>query len=131
MYSFTSPLAIIKGSIYYTDNYEQIVRSQIMDALTTNQGERVMHPDWGCNIQSMLYDPSSALERQDTAAYIRDRLIHMVPRALITGVSVRTDLSDHSVVYIDVQYKSSSYPPSSNVTVGMSTTSTSSGAAAA
>lgn len=129
MLAFVSPLAIEKGHISYTDNYEKIVRAQIIDALTTNQGERVMHPDWGCNIRGMLYDPSSELERQDTAAYIRDRLIHMVPRAIITGVSVNTVMGEPNVVYIDVRYKSSSYSPASTVTVGLDTASSASGAA--
>lgn len=128
MLAFVSPLSLEKGYISYTDNYEKIVRSQIIDALTTNQGERLMHPDWGCNIRALLYDPSSELERQDTASYIRDRLIHMVPRAIITGVTVGTALGEPSVVYIDVRYKASSYSPVSTVTVGLDTASSASGA---
>lgn len=129
MLAFVSPLSLQTGYISYTDSYERIVRSQIIDALVTNQGERIMHPDWGCNIRSMLYDPSSELERQDTAAYIRDRLIHLIPRAIITGVSVNASPGERNVVYIDVKYKVSSYSPASTVTVGLDTASSASGAA--
>ena len=138
MIAFTSPITVQKGSVAYTDNYERIVRSQIVDALTTNQGERLMRPDWGCNIRAMLFDPTSALERQDTASYIRDRLIHMVPRAIITGVSVSNSNGDprsinfgeNNVLYIDVHYKSSSYSPASSVTVGMDIASATTGTGA-
>lgn len=129
MVAFTSPLSINKGSVSYTDSYEQIVRGHIVAALTTNRGERVMHPDWGCDILSMLFDPSSELERQDTASYIQDRLIQMVPRAIILGVKVSVGKGEPNVVYIEVIYKSSSYSPASTVAVGLDTSSPSSGAA--
>lgn len=127
--AFTSPLLLVNGHISYTDNYEKIVRGQILDALVTNRGERIMHPDWGCDIRRMLFDPSSELERQDTASYIRDRLIHMVPRAIITGVTVKTAMGEPNVIVIDVKYRSSSYSPVSTVSVGLDTASSASGAA--
>jgi len=83
-----------------------------------------MHPDWGCNIQSVLYDPSSALERHDTAAYIRDRLIHLVPIALIKNVSVTSSDKEPNVVHIDVSYKASSYSTDSSVSVALNMSNT-------
>ena len=78
-----------------------------------------MNPDWGCNIQAVLYDPSSALERFDTASYIRDRLIHMVPRAIIKSVKVDVADSEPNVVYIEILYKSSSYSPEASIAVNL------------
>lgn len=110
------------GSVASTDNYDRIVRNQVIDALTTNQKERVMHPDWGCDIQSMLFDPSDELDRQDTASRVRDRLIQFVPRSFIKSANVQ--LGDTpNLVYIDIAYKASSYSPVSTVSVGLDTTS--------
>jgi phage baseplate assembly protein W len=119
MKAFDIPLSISNGTLTMTDNYDRIVRNQVIDALTTNQGERVMHPDWGCDIQSVLFDPSDMLERQDTAAYVRDRLVQFVPRSFIKSVKVDVPDSEPNVVFIDVHYKSSSYMPESSVTVGL------------
>lgn len=127
MIAFSVPLHLTQGNPSITENYDKIVRDQLIDALATNQGERVMHPDWGCDIQSMLYDPSSALERQDTAAYIRDRLTHLVPRAIIKSVMVDVAIGKPNVVYIDVKYKTSSYSPESSVSVALDTTTTAGG----
>lgn len=130
MIAYTNPLSILNGSIRTTDSYDKIVRDQLVDAITTNQGERVMHPDWGCDIQSVLYDPSSSLERQDTASYIRDRLIHMVPRALIRSVTVDVSDAEPNIVYIDIKYRTSSYTPESSVSVALDTTNTATGGVA-
>jgi len=121
MKTFDVPFSIVNGSIAYTDNYDRIVRNQVIDALTTNQGERVMHPDWGCDVQSVLFDPSDTLERQDTAAYVRDRLVQFVPRSFIKSVAVNASDAEPNVVFIDVKYKASSYSPESSITVGLDT----------
>lgn len=121
MKAFDIPLRIVNGTIHHTEDYDRIVRNQVIDALTTNSGERVMHPDWGCDVQALLFDPSDALERQDTASYVRDRLIQFVPRSFIREVSVDVSDAEPNVVLIDIQYKSSSYMPTSNVTVGLDT----------
>lgn len=123
MLAFRSPLQILNGSMAATSNYDDIVRGQLLDALTTNQGERVMHPTWGCNIQQRLYDPASSLERNDVAAQIRNLLVHMVPRALILSVSVQVSDEEPNKVYIDLVYKASSYSPASSMSVAVDTTS--------
>lgn len=131
MKAFDVPLSIKNGTIAYTDNYDSIVKNQVIDALTTNQGERVMHPDWGCDIQSVLFDPSDMLERQDTAAYVRDRLVQFVPRSFIKSVLVDVSPSERNVVFIDIKYKASSYSPESSVTVGLDMSTKSTGSTSA
>lgn len=127
MIAFRNPLSITSGTLGSTEDYDKIVRDQLVDALATNQGERVMRPEWGCNIQGVLFDPSSSLERMDTAAYLRDRLVHLVPRALIRSVLVDVSEAEPNVVYIDIRYKTSSFSPESSVSVALDTTSTASG----
>ena len=80
-----------------------------------------MRPDWGCDIQSILFDPSDSLERSDAASYVRDRLTHLVPRALIMSVEVKAADGQPSLVYIDVKYKTSNYSPASTLSVEMNT----------
>jgi phage baseplate assembly protein W len=119
MKAFSTPMRVTAGAISETTDYDKIVRGQVIDAVTTNQGERVMNPEWGCDIQAMLFDPSSLLERNDTAAYVRDRLIHFLPRAYIRSVSVDASDSEPNIVYIEVTYKPSAYAPESTVSVGL------------
>lgn len=121
MEALAIPLTFKSGAIASTTNYDVIVRQQLIDALTTNQGERVMRPDWGCDIQAILFDPSDSLERSDAASYIRDRLTNLVPRALVMAVEVKVADTQPNLVYIDVQYKTSNYSPATTLSVEMNT----------
>lgn len=103
-----------QGKIKECTSYPDVVRGQIIDALMTNSGERVYRPRYGCDIQSMVFDPSQELERIDAASMIQTRLTQMVPRANIVSVELR---HEQSSVYIDVKYRSSPYTPANTVTV--------------
>lgn len=109
MKAFTTPLSIKDGALSSTTDYDEVVRCQVIDALTTNHGERVMYPEWGCNIQSMLFNPSDELVRTDTAAYIKDRLAQFVPRAFVRSVSIQVSPNERNLVFITVEFKASQY----------------------
>ena len=54
MRAFTCPLNILNGTLASTTSYDKIVRDQLINALTTNQGERVTHrpgaaTSWACS----------------------------------------------------------------------------------
>jgi hypothetical protein len=125
--AFSVPFSIENGTISFTNDYDKIVRDQVIDAVTTNQGERIMHPDWGCDIQSVLFDPSDELERKDTASYVKERLVNFVPKAFINHVNVNVADSKPNTVYVDISYKSSSYSPTTSVMVGLDIATTASG----
>lgn len=119
MKAFPTPFGVNNGAVMTTDDYDMIVRCQVIDALTTNQGERVMFPDWGCNIQSVLFNPSDALERADAAAYLKTRLQSLVPRSFIKSVQVDVFDNEQNVVYIKIQYKASRYAQLTDLNVQM------------
>lgn len=121
MKAFSIPFNLTSGTVQDTSDYDTLVRQQLIDALVTNQGERVMRPDWGCDIQAVLFDPSDSLERSDAASYIRDRLTNLVPRALVMAVDVKSSATQPSLVYIDVRYKTSNYSSASTLSVEMDT----------
>jgi uncharacterized protein len=97
------------GSIASTVDYNQIVRAQVIDALMTNLGERVMRPNYGCDIQSALFDPSDELVRRDAASYVRDRLQGYVPRCIVRSVKVELQEDRPFIVLITVVYKSAPF----------------------
>ncbi len=119
MRAFPTPFSVLNGAITSTEDYDVIVKCQVIDALTTNQGERVMFPDWGCNVQSALFNPSDFLERADTASTLKSRLQSLVPRALIESVTLQVGDTDPNTVYIGVQYRASRYAPVTDLTVQM------------
>ena len=89
MKAIRSPFQItMSGGVAKSRGYNDIVRGQIIDALMTNQGERVMRPRHGCDILASVFDPSDELVRRDAASFIKQRLTQFVQRALITKVTV-------------------------------------------
>ena len=78
--------------------YDEVVRGQVIDALMTNQGERVFRPRYGCDIQSALFDPRDELVRRDAAAIIRKRLEDFVPRCIVRNITVEAPVDQHGAL---------------------------------
>lgn len=89
-----------------TDNYYEIVRGQVIDALMTNQGERVYRPRYGCDVQAALFDPRDELVRHDAASILKRRLESFVPRCIVRKVEIFAPDAD-STLYVNVTYRPS------------------------
>jgi phage baseplate assembly protein W len=76
------------GLVVQCPSYEDVVRSQVIDALMTNMGERVFRARYGCDVQSSLFDPTDELVRRDAAGMIRSRLEQLVPRCIVRDIAV-------------------------------------------
>lgn len=105
------------GGLSLTSNYARIVRAQLVDTLMTNYRERVMRPDYGSDIQSLLFDPSDELRRDDTAEVLRERLTYAVPRAIIDRVEINSSPTEEGVVFVSVSYRVNSYSDPETLTV--------------
>lgn len=104
------PFAIANGrSLQITSSYDDVVRGQVVDALMTNQGDRVFRAEYGCDVQAALFDPSDALVRADAANYIKERLQRYVPRCVVNSVVVESPDTEPGVIYISVVYRTSVY----------------------
>ena len=103
------PFRVKSGSLATTNDYQRIVRAQVIDAVTTNYRERVMRPEYGADIQSLLFDPADELRRSDASSVISARIMQMVPKVTVVGVSIEPDKNDRNVVYINIGYKASDY----------------------
>ena len=120
MKAFLYPFSMSPNrAIATTVTYSQIVRGQVIDALMTNQGERVMRPLYGCDIQAALFDPQDELVRHDAAIIIKERLSALVPRAFIISVEVRTG-GANATVEIRINYRSAPYELPQEIVVPVS-----------
>jgi phage baseplate assembly protein W len=115
-----------RGEFAITFNYARLVRSQVIDAVMTNLGERVMRPRYGCDFQAALFDPSDELVRRDAASSIRARLEQLVPRAIVRNVTVEVpDITTQTVfsaaepgmVIITILYRPSLYDTDTTLAV--------------
>ena len=61
----------------------------------------IMRPDYGADIQSLLFDGADSLVRADVAATVKERLSILVPRATIKSVTLITEPTELSIRGID------------------------------
>lgn len=114
------PFRFDSGSLALTSDYSRVVRAQVIDTLMTNFRERIMRPDYGSDIQSLLFDPSDELRRDDTASIIKERLAYAVPRAIIEEVGIAPDAQQPYLVYVTVVYRVNSFSEPETLTVPVS-----------
>ena len=108
MRAIAFPFRFVSGNIAATSTYDEVVRGHIIDALMTNQGERVMRPRYGCDIQAALFDPRDELARRDAAGTIQTRLEMFAPRVFV--VSIRIELPPGTTrVDVIIVYRASQF----------------------
>lgn len=85
--------------------YEQNIKESIYLIIMTKKGERVMRPDFGCDIHSFMFDTMdfNTLTRMEQG--VREALIRWEPRIHDIEVEVRDDVKDNNAVQIDVKYR--------------------------
>jgi phage baseplate assembly protein W len=97
------------GSFAVTSDYRRVVRNQLVDALMTNFGERLMQPKHGVDVQSRLFQLSDELKRADTAGVIARRIEALVDKVVVIGVEIELTPQKDGPVWIKVSYKPSEY----------------------
>ena len=84
-----------------TSNVEDINRS-LEILLSTTQGERSMHPEYGLNMERMLFEPLDLTLRTYMQELIRRAIINFEPRIKLEKVSLTVSPEEGAInVFID------------------------------
>lgn len=70
---------------------ERSVRQALLLLLSTTPGERVMRPDYGCNLHRLVFAPNDATTAGLAMHYVRQAITHWEPRVEI----LRLDAEAH------------------------------------
>ncbi|MBK8135676.1 MAG: GPW/gp25 family protein [Chloroflexi bacterium] len=85
-----------------SDDYA--IRQSIYIIVNTVPGERVMRPDFGCQIHALIFDPAN----EDTASvaerYVREAVNRWEPRITLHEVVVTPGGADNGDLLITVNY---------------------------
>lgn len=82
--------------------YEDSVRQGVLLILSTSKGERVMRPDFGCDIHDLLFAPNDATTCGMAESMVRDALRQWEPR--IDVLRVTAD-ADGALLSVSVDYR--------------------------
>ena len=97
---FSFPIVQSTGSLGYVEPTNDIVsaiESNVRCLLLTNWGERVMHPDFGCNFREFVFEPKSKSLRGAIADRVKFQLSKWMPFLSLGGLFIVFPEDDPSV----------------------------------
>ena len=86
-------------------SYEKSVEESIRIILGTTPGERVMHPDFGCKINDIIFSPSSSKTVSLAVHYIEEAIIKWESRVILKKVYGDVDPDNPGLINIKIDYE--------------------------
>lgn len=85
--------------------YEELVEQAILTILSTVKGERVMRPDFGCDLKRLVYAPNNTTTAGLAIFYVQQALKKWEARILLLGVDANPDPDNIERLVINVHYR--------------------------
>lgn len=85
--------------------YEERIRQSILLVLGTARGERVMHPEFGCGIHDLAFDPNSAATEARVGFEVREALLDFEPRVDVDEVRVVREAPERMVIHVSYRVR--------------------------
>jgi uncharacterized protein len=98
------PIQLSEGQIAWS-SYEQDIVEAIQIILGTAPGERLMHPDFGCGIQELLFAPNNVQTASLVRFHVEDALTRWEPRIELRDVQVQPDPDEATLLLIQIEYR--------------------------
>lgn len=106
-----------KGVFNSTYSTNEQIKSNFINLLLTNKGERIMNPDFGADLKKVLFENIT----DDIDGLIND-LIKIntsiyIPEIIITEINVNKNYKDENKIEINIKYKIKISGTSEQITV--------------
>ena len=92
-----------RGEVALVSGYRDIEQS-IRIILSTQPGERVMRPEFGCRAHELLFEPHNVTTRSRMKQYVSAALRRWEPRIAVQSVQVRADAALDGAIVVEVNY---------------------------
>lgn len=97
------PVSIKNGEISSSGG-ENSIRESIIIILTTAKGERAMRPDFGCEINELIFAQNDSSTASLIQFYIKEALLKWEPRVEVIDVLVTPDEDERYKLMINIVY---------------------------
>ncbi len=87
------------------NSYEDHVRQSVLLIMQTAKGERVMRPDFGAGLQTLVFEPAGPATAAMVQHEIKQALVRNEPRIDVLNVQVTADPGQPGVLTINVKYQ--------------------------
>ena len=85
--------------------YEESIEQAIRIILSTSKGERVMRPDFGCNLHELVFAPNNASNRGLAEHYVREALLNWEPRIKVLEVEASVAGAQEEAIILTISYR--------------------------
>ena len=82
----------------------QAIRQSINVIINTVPGERVMRPEFGCEIHSLIFWPANHQTAALAERYVKEALTRWEPRIDLHEIEVTPGTADRGELFIKVEY---------------------------
>jgi len=84
---------------------DDAVHQSVLMLLSTRPGERLMHPDYGCNLHQLVFSPNDDTTAGIAIYLVRTALQQWEPRIDIRALDAYPDPLNSAVLIISLQYQ--------------------------
>jgi uncharacterized protein len=84
---------------------ERDIEEAIRIILLTPKGQRVMRPEFGCQVHDLIFAPNDSTTAGLAAYYVEDALGMWEPRIRVQDVTAHPDPDDAGRLLIDIRYE--------------------------
>jgi len=108
---FAFPLQINARKGIKESRQAQKIRESILIIIGTQHGERLMRPNFGCNLKSLAFAPNNAATANLALYYVEEGLKTWEPRISVEGVVVNNENTKaRLMIHIRYRIKSTNEP---------------------
>jgi hypothetical protein len=93
-----------KGGIEMVDG-ESSVRQSILLLMSTRPGERVMRPDYGCDLQQLAFSPNDDTTAGLAVHYVRQALARWEPRIDVLAIDASPNTQEPGRLDLVLDYR--------------------------
>ena len=91
------------GSIMLVSEEEDI-RESLFILLSTKPGERTMLPEYGCDLNKMIFESIDSSLITEMKGMIENAILYFEPRIILNEIDISQDKTNDGLLLIDVQY---------------------------
>jgi hypothetical protein len=99
------PVAVDARGRISMSRHERDIEEAIRMILLTPQGQRVMRPEFGCQVHELVFAPNDATTAGLAIHYVQEALKMWEPRILVKSVDAVPDADDPARLLIEIHYE--------------------------
>ena len=99
------PVGLDKRKRMALSEYEENIKESIKIIVGTSKGERLMRPEFGCDIQDLVFAPIDPSTVRMIISSIEEALTHFEPRIDLLDVKVGDEAAAEGKLLIEVDYR--------------------------